>query len=368
MMRLMLNDRDDDDDDDRADLTGPEWRQQQSLSLMKYLQAFHTTHWDAERAATLFLDEYPSSFVRTDIRKSVALQTKAAIGAGSTTDSAWAKPLVGVPELTAAYLTEIRPREVLGQLSGAIRVPVNVPVPIFTTQPVPASVWVGQGLPKAVTKFPLMVVTLAPNKVGLVVVVTKELLQFGIPETAGALRAQLSAQLVRGVNQTFLDPTIVAVPDVRPGSITSQGTLVATANNAVTDANAVLAALLAARPEAMPTLIMSPGAVKDLHGTGQHQELTYEGGTALGARVIVTGAAGKTITAVDPSAILISDRGLEIDLSDQATIELNDAPVAPTAATVVRSLFGENLVGFRGERLVTWAVSDPLAVQYSTRA
>ena len=41
-------------------------------------------------------------------------------------------------------------------------------------------------------------------------------------------------------------------------------------------------------------------------------------------------------------------------MSDQAVVQMDDAPGAPTAATVYRSLWQDNLVGIKVERFVNW--------------
>ena len=100
------------------------------------------------------------------------------------------------------------------------------------------------------------------GKVALITTVTRELLQFGVSDTDGALRTILAAQIINAVNTAFLDPANVAVADENPGSVTSAGTNVTSQNDAAKDAAAVLTALVAARPNVqVPTLDCRRGGV-----------------------------------------------------------------------------------------------------------
>jgi hypothetical protein len=351
------------------DLTYQQVQEQTATDFARYVKCFATTPC-VVGAGALFVEQYPHALSIDLVKRSVELYTKAASAPGDTTNVSWAKPLVNVPALTDAFTNLLRPREVVSQLQGVLRVPPGVPVPVYTPQALSgATVWLGQGAPKRVAAFAFTTATVPRGKAALITVVTKELLKFGVAGTEGALKEILAGQVVNAVNQAFLDPANVAVPDVNPGSVTAAGTSVTTANNPVTDANAVLAALVAARPNVvLPTLIMDASAASALVNTGNQPGLTLAGGTGLGAQVIVSGAAGKTITALDTSALLLSDNGFVLDMSDQATIALDDAPTPPTAGTIVTPLWSQNYVAFKAERLVSWKLTDATACQYSTRA
>jgi hypothetical protein len=47
---------------------------------------------------------------------------------------------------------------------------------------------------------------------------------------------------------------------------------------------------------------------------------------------------------------------------------MNDAPAAPDATTVFRSLWQDNLVGLRAERMINWQRARTAAVYYLTDA
>jgi hypothetical protein len=73
------------------------------------------------------------------------------------------------------------------------------------------------------------------------------------------------------------------------------------------------------------------------------------------------------IVLVDLAAILLADDGIAVDLSREATAQLNTTPDAPaTAATVYRSFFQENLVGIRALRTINWLRGVDGSVVYMT--
>ena len=54
------------------------------------------------------------------------------------------------------------------------------------------------------------------------------------------------------------------------------------------------------------------------------------------------------------AAIAVADDGIALDVSDQALVQMDDAPAAPTASTLYTSLWQENKVGIRVERYLNW--------------
>ena len=355
-----------------ADVTARQLAEQRALDFSRWVAAQAATGAAGpEAAAAYYLDRWPRTLSHDLVRKVlVGLETKAAVAPGTTTDATWAGPLIGPKPLADSFLNIVRPQEILGQLVGVLRVPLDTPIPLWTPNAVSAAGWVGQGVMKALSAFAFTSATLTPAKIQIAVAVTKELLVLALPGSEAALRDILALQIVTGVNEEFITPARVAVANGRPGSVTNVGTLVVTQNDPVKDAAAVLAALVAARPQVTnPTLIMNVDAASALIATDHHRDLTLTGGIAFGAKAIVVPAAGKTIAALDPSAVLLSDLGVEFDASRQASIVLDSAPVSPPDEnTVSVSLFQRNLVALRAERYISWKLTAAAACQYTTRA
>jgi len=60
---------------------------------------------------------------------------------------------------------------------------------------------------------------------------------------------------------------------------------------------------------------------------------------------------------------------VRIDVSREASIQMDGAPTNPTdATTVLVSLWQRNLVGLRAERMITWIRARTAAVRYRTAA
>jgi hypothetical protein len=77
---------------------------------------------------------------------------------------------------------------------------------------------------------------------------------------------------------------------------------------------------------------------------------------------------GRDVFLVNASDIYFADDGgIDIAMSDQASLQMDDAPTnasGPTvAATSLVSLWQTNSVGFRAERTVSWARRRTEAVQ-----
>jgi HK97 family phage major capsid protein len=110
-------------------------------------------------------------------------------------------------------------------------------------------------------------------------------------------------------------------------------------------------------------------------GNQQFPGLTMNGGTFLGMQAIVSNnidytedspQEGDLIVFLRASEIaLADDGGVDVDVSTEASIEMSTTPTDPvTASTVLVSLWQQNLVGIRAERMVNWVKRRSAAVQY----
>ena len=106
------------------DLTQQQYTEQTATDFARYVKCFVAGR-SVEAAAELFEAQYPRAISVDVVKRSVELHTKAlelhtkaAVAAGSTVDTSWAKPLVNVRALTDAFVNVLRPNEVLSQLPG----------------------------------------------------------------------------------------------------------------------------------------------------------------------------------------------------------------------------------------------------------
>ena len=170
------------------------------------------------------------------------------------------------------------------------------------------------------------------------------------------MRDTLIAGLTSFTDKSFLDPASTAIVehapgqrDERDGRDSVDGQLPGRRANAARS-------IVTGAPNAIdPVLITNAGHAAAIR--------SMNAGGGVGLPIVVSDAALGNTIAMDPAFVFVADNGVEIDISREATIELVDSPAAPTAASVMTSLFQLNLVGFRVERFLNWTAT-PGAVKY----
>jgi hypothetical protein len=85
--------------------------------------------------------------------------------------------------------------------------------------------------------------------------------------------------------------------------------------------------------------------------------------TYKGYPVIVSAEAGANAIILDANAIMLADDGLQIDASDQAALQMSDAPDTPPTAYV--SMWQTDCAAIRVERFIGWRPIVAGAVQYA---
>jgi hypothetical protein len=286
-------------------------------------------------------------------QRDIELHTKAAVAAGTARDATWAAPLVPV-QLAAPFVAALQTQSLFAR-AGCPRVPANCGVPTDTSALLAGFAWVGEAHPKPISARVLATTPLAPTKAAVTVVITREVARFGMPGAEEFLRNTLVTEVTVGC-----DPASAAIVGVKPASLTNGLAAVATGATVKDTVAAVLKALFALRPAAVrPTVVLHPAICARLAGDGVFPDLTIDGGTAFGVPVVSTPGAGSGATAwiiaLDAEAVAYADDGAEFNTTEHATVEMNDAPTdPPVAATVMTSLWQNDLVGLRAERHLTW--------------
>ena len=136
-----------------------------ATDFARWAQSLALAKGDALQATKIFESRWPDS-------KSIELIRKFAVMPGTTTDGSWAGPLAEMSQLSSAFVEMLRPRTVLGRLSGFRRVPFNVKFPRATSG---SSVgWVGQNRVTPVSSLALDQVTFKSSKIGGIVVISDE--------------------------------------------------------------------------------------------------------------------------------------------------------------------------------------------------
>lgn len=341
-------------------------------AFIRYCQAIAACKGDVLRAV-----EWAKQW--KDSTPEVELVLKAAVAPGTTTDATWAGPLAPLTPLATEFLELLRPATILGKIPGFLRVPFNVSVPSQTGGGTYA--WVGQGAPKPVGKLQFGTITLAITKCAGIVVITEELARNSSPSAESVIRADMIAGIGQFLDVEFIDPTKAAVAGVSPGSVTNGVTPITSAGttpaNARTDFVALMNALTAAGlPISGATVIMSEtnalALAQSLNALGQplFPNLGVNGGTGpMGIAIVTSQSASSNIVALVPSCILYADDGgVTIDVSREASLQMDSAPMNPAdATTVFTSLWQNNLVGLRAERFINWKKARAGCVQYTVQ-
>lgn len=345
----------------------------------KCLALGHLEHRDAIQIAKSLYDGQDQVIGAT-----ARLVTKAAVAPATTTDSTWAGALIGEEgNVFADFVEYLRPQTILGRfgqggIPGLRRVPFRVPLVGQTSGG--DGYWVGEGQAKPLTKFDFSRTTLEPLKVANIAVATMEVIRDSSPAADLIIRDQLAAALRERMDTDFIDPTKSAVTGVSPASILNGVTGIASSGN---DADAVrndirtlFNAFIAANnaPTSgvfimQATTALALSLMQNPLGQSEFPGLSMSGGTLFGLPVIVSEYVPDGVVAlVNASDIYLGDEGgIDLSMSTEASLQMDDAPDNPTTATTVLvSLWQRNLVGFRAERAINWARRRASAVAYLT--
>ncbi len=307
-----------------------------------------------------------------------SLHQKAAVAAATTTTSGWASNLA-IQQPTNEFLELLRPRTLLGRIPGFRQVPFNVSVPAQTGGGTYS--WVGEGNAKPVTSGTLATVTVGYAKAAGIIVLTRELVMISSPSAEGVVREEMIAGIGAFLDTQLVDPTVAAVAGVNPASITNGAATAAASGATAAALRADLAARVATFTAANIPLDGSVWLMNDsnafaagisLNALGQplFPGMSQQGGSILGIPVVVSNNVGNRIILVHAPSILYADEGgVQLDVSREASVQMDSAPSNPSdATTVLVSFWQRNLVGLRAERMINWTRARSAAVTYISAA
>jgi HK97 family phage major capsid protein/HK97 family phage prohead protease len=310
-----------------------------------------------------------------DSTPEVELWLKAAVAPGDTLTPAWAGALAVVQNISNEFIELLRPATILGRIPNLRQVPFLTAVPVQTAGG--SYGWVGEAKPKPVTKLGFSQATLPIAKASGIIVMTEELVRSSSPSAEAIVRADMIAGIAQFLDQQFIDPAVGPVVQVSPASITNGTTPIVTTGSALKDIQALVGAFTAAAvPLAGAALVLSEtnaftlGLLRDASGALLFPNVSAQGGTAFGFNVVASNAAGTNVVLIQPRYILYADDGgVNIDVSREASLQMDSAPMSPADATVVMtSLWQNNLVGLRAERFINWLRALPVSVKYVSGA
>jgi len=345
-----------------ATLTEEKRDEMACADLMRFLSCAAAVRNDsASAAADVYLERFAHTLHAPTVRKALTeWRTKAATTPGDK--ATWAADLAVAPPVDP-LLKIVRADSLLGRIAGARKVPFRAAVPRQTATGTFA--WTAPNTPKPVTSLAFDTASLPPGKISGIVVLTLELVKLLSPGSETAMQDALVGALVLFQDAQLVDPAVTLIADARPASITNGLTPITTTGSLAGDVAKLLTALYASCPTCQrPTLLMSPAIAGQLAVSGNQPDLTVAGGTCYGVPTYTSAGCGKQVVALDASQLLYADGGLELAVSTQAAIEMNDAPTM-AASAIVSSFWTLDLAGFRVERQL-WYVQTPGSVQLLT--
>ncbi|PZP90512.1 MAG: phage major capsid protein [Variovorax paradoxus] len=325
-------------------------------------------------ASTLYPDD-------KELRTSLV---KAAVPAANTGNAGWAGNLVlDGGAYFADFVTYLRAKTVLGQIEGRLRrLPFDTPVLV---QGSPGSAkWVGEGKSKPVTQWAYTKTKLEPLKVATIAAATKETIRRASVAADALIRDELTLSIGTAIDSTLVG-TAAAVAGVSPAGLRNgvtatvlpgDGSLegirldIATMLKALVGNNLSVAGAFWLMSE---TTAIDLGGVTNLAGAAAFPGITPEGGTLAGLPAFTSQAIpANVVLLIKGDEIFLGDEGgIEVSISDQASIVMDDAPAQDAAAgapgtTSVVSLWQTNSVGFLVERILNFIKRRPGAVVWAT--
>jgi len=307
---------------------------------------------------------------------------KTAVASGTITDSTFAGPLAPYIPMQNEFIELLRPTTIIGRIPGGLRnIPFMVSMPRQTGGA--SAGWVGEGAPKPVSKQAFETIQMPPTKISVITVITEELARYSTPSAEAVIRDDLLASIRQYQDQQFIDPTVAVSAGVRPAAITNGATNYTISGTTIaaitTDVNKLVTAFIAANiyPE-RGVFVMHPRTAQYLGTLRTTQDvlafpgISMTGGTFFGwpvvtsANVPIDTGDDTYIVLMDAAEIFLAeDGGIELDISREASLQMNTAPDnPPSASTVFTSLWQSNLVGLRSEHRVGWKRRRDGAVAY----
>ena len=205
---------------------------------------------------------------------------------------------------------------------------------------------VGEGGPKTISKLTLGNSQLDPIKAIAIVVASDDLLK-----AAGPLATNLFAQELSNAVAVETDTRFLAEITSGVSTIPSAGT---TAAAILQDIGNALGSLII-NAQSRVYIAVPPGTAKlwalTLNGSGTFPALTINGGSIAGVTVVPTDALSNLMVAFDATQLAANSGTIELDISNQAAIQMDATPDSPpSASTVATSFWQNNLTGLRAER------------------
>lgn len=308
----------------------------------------------------------------------VALIKAGEVAGGGTLSGDWGAELVQADtRYTGDFINFLYSMTVFDKL-GLREIPANVMVKGQDGQA--TANWVGQGKAAKTTVLDFSDVELSSLEVVALAVISNRLILEADPSAEALVQDGLVQASSQRVDQTFLSAT-AASAGVSPAGILQGLSAISSAGTDDValrqDVAALYAPFLAAKNASNLSFVMNKGLAKAIQlivtalGIPAFPGITQDGGTLLGDPVVTGDNVGATdLILLKPSDIYrIGDRGVQVALSGQATIEQNTTPtgdsITPTAASATMvNMFQARSTAIMVSRIINFAKRRASAVAY----
>lgn len=300
------------------------------------------------------------------------------VASGGTASGEWGEELAAIDgRYTGDFVAYLNARTIFNQLPLR-EVPENV---LIKKQEAGATAyWVGEGKAVPVSLLDFDDVELRSLEVDGLAVITLKLLRESSPSAEMLVRDALVEAIGQAIDAKFLG-TAAESSGVYPAGIlynvTAIGTHGSDGDALRADVRSLYAPFITAKNATGLQFVMHPALAKGIQlmtnalGQTEFPGITQMGGTLLGDPVVT----GENVNAahlilLKPSDIWrIGDRGISVEVSRDATIEMSSAPVGaslvPTGQTQNPvSMFQSNSVAIKVMRPLSYAKRRASAVQY----
>ena len=310
---------------------------------------------------------------------------RAAVSGGDSTTATWAAELVSADSYAGDFIEFLKAKTVFDQLPLR-EVPANVT--IKGRDGAATGYWVGESASIPSTAMTFFDVALAPLKVAALAVITNELIRDSSPSAEMLVRDALGDASAQAIDLKFLSAT-AGVSGVSPDGIlwdasaTPPAPLVFIPSNGVTavflkqDIRDLYAPFITAQNASGLYLVMNPAMAQSIQmlsnalGLVEFPSISQAGGTLMGTPV-VTGdnVLSDLVILLKPSDIYkIGDSGLQVSISREATIEMDDTPTmstkTPAGATgELVSMFQTESTAIKVVRSINFALRRAGVVQF----
>ena len=314
----------------------------------------------------------------------LSLFTKAAVAGATTTQAGWAAELFQTG--TSAFIETLRQTSVYPALAaaGGGRLTFgpqqgNIKLPSRASTPSIAGSFVGEGAPIPVRKLGLTSITLAPKKMGVITVMSREIARYSNPAIEPLVKAEIIEDTATTLDSLLLDATIGDA--IRPaGLLYNVSALTATAGGGYAamlgDLRKLRAPFDAANAGRRMVLLVNPAQQLSFTMTpGPDGSMNWTGGI-LGAYQVISSNAipvGRVIMIDAADFVTATGDVPEFELSDQALLHMEDttplqivtgAQGAGVVAAPSQSMFQTAQIAIRMLLDVSWAMRRTGMVQF----